>query len=421
MKVQIKKIDACQRTLEIEIPSESMQEEFERVLGRFQKNTVLPGFRLGKVSRELLLSRFGKNIEGEVIQSTVSHSYVSALKESDLWPLGDPEISKVKWKPNSSLCFEAKVEVRPEIKLGNYKGLKVIKETSAVLESELDSEIKNVQERMAAYSIISDRGLQNGDLAIVDLEIYVEGKLIPGGKSNDFSLEAGKDLFGPGFDRKLSGLKIGEKKIVEATLPANHPSALLQNKKAFFHITLKQIREKKLPPLDDELARRIKDCQDLNDLKQKIKKRLQTWKEAESLRKMKDGLIVRLLQSTDLPLPLSLIARREDALLEYALRRLKELGYSEEKIKGEEKELKEGSRKKAEEEVKLALILEAVAEKENIIVSKEEAKEELKKISQYSKRKVPDEEIDTNAIEQLRHNKVLNFLLNFARVQEVKS
>ncbi|MEA3369385.1 MAG: trigger factor [Candidatus Ratteibacteria bacterium] len=421
MKVQIKKIDDCQRTLEIEIPSESMQEAFERVLSRFQKNTVLPGFRRGKVSRELLLSRLGKDIEGEVIQSTVSHSYVTALKESDFWPLGDPEISKVKWKPNSSLCFEAKVEVRPEIKLGNYKGLKVIKESSAVLESELDSEIKNVQERMAAYSIISDRVLQDGDLAIVDLEIYVEGKLIPGGKSNDFSLEVGKDLFGPGFDQRLSGFKIGEKKIIEVTLPANHPSSHLSNKKAFFHITLKQIREKKLPPLDDELARRVKDCQGLDDLKQKIKKRLQSRKAAESLRKMKDELILRLLQSTDLPLPLSLIARREEALLEYTLRRLKGFGYSEEKIKGEEKELKEGSRKKAEEEVKLALILEAVAEKENIIVSKEEAKEELKKISQYSKRKVPEEEIDSTVIEQLRHNKVLDFLLSFAVIQEVKS
>ena len=420
MKVQIKESDACQRTLEIEIPSESMQEEFERVLIRFQKNISLPGFRQGRVSRELLLSRFGKDIEGEVLQSTIPHSYVSALKESGFWPLGDPEISKIQWKPNSSLFFEAKVEVRPEIKLGGYKGLKARKETPVVLESELDNEIKNLQEKMAAYSIASERALRNGDLAIVDLEIYVEEKLIPGGKSNDFSLEVGKDLFGPGFDQEISGLKIGAKKTVEVTLPANHPSPSLQNKKASFHIVLNQIREKKLPPVDDELARRIENCQDLNDLKQKIKKRLQTWKEADALRKMKDELIVQLLQSTNFSLPLSLIERREKALLEYTLHRLKELGYSEEKVKGEEKKLKKESRKKAEEEVKLALILEAIAEKENIIVSKEEAKEELKKLSQYSQKKIPEEEIETTVIEQLRHNKVLNFLLSFAKIYEVK-
>jgi len=420
MKVQVRKIDDCQRILEIEIAREAMQEEFEVVINRFLKNTVLPGFRLGKVPRELLLSRFGKDIEAEVIKNTIPYNYSAALKETNLWPLGEPEISKLDWKPNTPLVFEAKVEVKPEIKLGQYKGLVVKKATSKVIDADVDAELGKIQEKMAAFNSILDRPLAKGDLAVIDLDIYVDEKIIPGGTSKDFYLEVEKDLFGPGFDDQLVGLKIGEKKVVEHNLPPNHPSPQLQNKKAFFHISLKEIREKKLPAIDDELARRLKDCKDLDDLKEKLRKSLMDWKEKESLRKTEEQLIGQLLKSARFPLPNSLIERRKETLLHYTRHRLEEMGFSEEKIKAEEKGLDEEARKKAEDEIKLALILEAIAEKENIIVSQEEAKEELKKIDQYSKKEVSEEEINDGFIEQVRHNKALNFLMSCAKVQVVR-
>ncbi len=420
MKTQIKKIDACQRILKVEVSETTMQEEFEKVLNRFQKNAALPGFRLGKVPRELLLSRYGKDIEDELLKNIIPSNYVAALKETHLWPVGDPEISQVNWKPSAPLIFEAKVEVRPEIKLGHYKGLKAKKEIFEITESELDNEIKNVQEKMATFNSIDTRPLQKGDLAIVDLEMYVEGKLIPGGKNKDLNLEIGKDFFGPGSDKELFGLKINEKRILEINLPADYPSPEFQNKKAGFHITLKEIREKKLPAINDELARRIKDCRDLLDLKEKIKKRLKNWKDSESERKTKDEVIKQLLESTDFPLPYSLVERRKGILLEYTLHRLKELGFSEQKIKEEEKKLNEEAEKKAGDEVKLALILEAIAEKENIIVSPEEAREELKKINRYSNKKDTLEESDGGFIEHLRQNKTLKFILDSSKIQEVK-
>lgn len=420
MKLQIKRVDACQRILEIEVPQEAMQKEFETVVNRFQKKSSLPGFRPGKIPRELLLSRFGKNIEIEVLKNTIPHFYVAALKETNLWPLGDPEISRVNWRPIGALMFEAKVEVRPEIKLGNYKGLKINKEIPVVFESEVENELQKIREKLATFNLITDRSLQKGDLAVIDLEIFVEGKPIAEEKNNDFALEVGRDFFGPGFDESLVGLNIGEKKIVEIDLPKGHPIPQFQNKKASFHITLKEIKEKKIPPLNDELASRIKGGQSLDELKQRIKSQLRDWKEKESLQKMKKELIAQLLKSTDFPLPLLLVERRKNLLLKNTREHLKGFGFSEEKIKEEEKRLDEEAQKKAEEELKLALILEAIIEKENIIVSPEEAKEELKKLGQYAGREFQESEIDEGFIEELRHNKVLDFLLSLAKIQEIQ-
>ncbi len=419
MKVQVKKIDDCQRILEIEVQPEIMQQEFETVINRFLKNASLPGFRPGKVPRELILSRFGKDIESEVLRNTIPQSYTSALKETDLWPIGEPEISKLEWNPDKPLIFEAKVEVKPKIKLGQYKGLKGKKEMPVASDSEVDEEIKAIQERMATYNLISDRPLQNGDTAIIDLEIYVDGKIIAGGKTDNFSLETGKDLFGPGFDKELVGLKTGEKKDINFKLPADHPSAELQSKEAVFSVKLKEIREKKTPPIDDELAKRFKDCQNLNDLKEKIKHQLKQWKEAEAFKKMRVEIISRLLETAEFPLPLSLVKQRQNVLLGYTLKRLEGMGFSRDEIKKDEEKFNEEAYKKAAEEIKLALMLEAIAEKENIIISEEEAKEELKKLGQYSRRKDLDEEITDGFIEQLRHNKTLNFIISSAHIEEI--
>lgn len=423
MKVEVKELEPCRRALEIEIPPELVAKGFDQFYAELTRKAKVPGFRPGKAPRNVLEMRYQREARDEVLQRLISESYVEAMKARSLIPVDLPEISDVKFERDLPLSFKATVDIRPDINLGNYIGLKAIKKKAEVNSSEVEGSLTELQEANAQYVAVEGRPVQMGDYVAVDLEGFVKDISID--KRNGLWLAVDKGSYLAGVPEGLVGLKQGEEKDIGVVLPGDFAKKEFAGKEATFKVRIKEIKEKRLPPLDDELATSFGEFKGLDELREAIEKDLLARKEIEGRRDMESQILDQLIKNSPFEVPGSLLERQTERLVREEKVRLLYRGVKKEDINSQESSLKEKLRRNALRQVKIAFILGEIADREKIEVGEEEINRRIAEIAERSKQELEEvrsylEEKDLldNLRNELKTQKTLEFLVEKSEIKE---
>ena len=383
MKANVEEISAIKKKVLVEIPENQVTQEVDSFYRDLGKKANIKGFRPGKVPRNILERYFKDYVKAEVVQKLIQDSYPTALSETDLHPVSPPVIDPGEFAEGKPFLYSAVVEVKPDIQLGGYTGLKIEGKREETKEEEVEERLKVLQNLHANLKTISEtRPIQAGDYVILDYEGSMEGQPLEGGKAIDFTVEVGSGQFIPAFEEKLIGLKSEEEREIEVSFPEDYGYTKWAGKTISFHVKIKEIKEKILPPLDDEFAKDIGDYASLEELKAKLSGEIQREKELALGRQLKDQVVDQLLQAHPFEVPQNLVEEQAKALVSDTKLRLtaqglelKNLGLSEEKLQGDYRTM-------AEKQVRAFLILEKIAGQEGIEVTDGEAEARLREISE---------------------------------------
>ena len=424
MKSKIKKLDGTARQLEVELSKEAVDAAFDQVLEDVRKNAKVPGFRPGKAPIDIIKKQHEHEVMDEVKQRLVPQGYQLALQEHELEPVSYPEISDVNIGVAGTLTFKAKVDLHPEVSLKQYKGLKVTTKKVQVDDSEVNEALERIKNMAAEFSDI-DGPIKKGEFGICDVETSMDGKTISKKRENMW-IEADKEVSMLGIGEEIIGMSKGDKKDIEADLPENYPDKKYAGKKAVFHVEVKAVKEKKLPALDEEFAKKWGKS-NMDEVREELKDQLMQRKEADGNISMKNQIMEQLIKKHSIALPATMVARQLKVLMEKMENELAQKGIDKEAIEAHKGKLTEQLTKEAENKVRLYFILNEVANQENVLITDEEVDVWLQSLAaSYGK---PEEEVkkyytEHNLIEglkeQLREDKALDFILSEAVIKVEK-
>jgi trigger factor len=369
----------------IPISAEEMREAEERAFRRLVKSAKLPGFRPGKVPRKVFENTYGpETITNQAMEDVVPTVYAKAVREHDIDPVDRPKMELLPGEEGQPARIKAIVDVRPAIELGQYKGLPVTREPISVTDADVDRALNSLA-RDRATLVPAEREARLGDIVTIDYEGKIDGVPFEGGAATGQQTELSENRFIPGFASGIAGMKAGETKDVEATFPDNYQQADLAGKTAIFTITLHEVKELELPPIDDEFAKAASQHQTLDELKADIRARLHTVAESRRRRDIGNELVDRLISSHDFPLPDVMIEREIESMLQDASGMAARMGMSFEdylKTAGKsEEELRTEYRDEAARRVKGTLILESIAKAEQIAATPADIQHELQELA----------------------------------------
>ncbi|MDN5709848.1 MAG: trigger factor [Planococcus sp. (in: firmicutes)] len=373
--------------LTVEVPAEEVNGALDKAFKKVVKEINVPGFRKGKMPRQMFEKRFGvESLYQDALDFILPDAYANAVEEAGINPVDRPEIDIEKLEKNEPLVFTAKVTVKPEVELGEYKGLEVSKEDMNVTDEEIEEQLKESQERMAELIVKEDGQVENGDTAVIDFEGFVDGEAFEGGAGNDYSLEIGSNSFIPGFEEQLVGAKTGEQKDVEVTFPEEYHAEELAGKSATFKVTVNEVKAKELPELNDEFAKELdEEVEGLDALRTKMKENLKAEKENASETKMRDELVQKAAENATVEIPQAMIDSEIDRMMQDFEQRLSQQGMNKElyfQFSGQDEDaLREQMKADAETRVRVSLTLEAIAKAENMEVTSEDIDKELEKMA----------------------------------------
>ena len=423
MKVEVKELEPCRRLLEIEVPAEVVQIRFDQFYAELGKTAKVPGFRSGKAPRNILEMRYQGHARDEVLKRLIPDSYREAMRSHSLAPVDLPEISEVKFERDRPFSFKATVDIRPEVKLGNFKGLKVLKRKAEVRAEEVTKALVELQEASAQYVAVEARPVQMGDYVSVDLEGFVGEASID--KRNDLWLAVDKGSYLAGVPEGLVGARQGETKDINVTLPEDFAKKEFAKKKAAFKVRVKEIKEKRLPPLDDELATSLGEFKSLDDLREAVKRDLGVRKDIECRTDVENQILDQLIKRSSFEVPGSLVRRQTERLVREAKARLLYQGLKREEIDSQEELLGKTLTSDALRQVKVAFILGEIADREKIEASDGDIERRIKEIARRSNQQpeevrayLEEKELLDNLRNELRTQKTLDFLVASAKVKE---
>ncbi len=421
MSVKWEKQEGNEGVLTVEVDAETFKTALDDAFKKVVKQVSIPGFRKGKVPRGLFEQRFGvEALYQDALDILLPVEYPKAVEEAGIEPVDRPEIDVEKIEKGESLIFTAKVTVKPEVKLGDYKGLGIEKDDVSVTDEDVQNELKALQERQAELVVKEEGAVENGDTVVLDFEGFVDGEAFEGGKAENYSLEVGSGSFIPGFEEQLTGLEAGAEKDVEVTFPEEYHAEELAGKPAVFKVKIHEIKAKELPELNDEFAKDIdEEVETLAELTKKTKKRLEEAKENEADAKLREELVLKASENAEADVPQAMIDTELDRMLKEFEQRLQMQGMNLElytQFSGQdENALKEQMTEDAAKRVKSNLTLEAIAQAENLKVTDEEVEAELTKMAEAYN--MPVENIkqaigSTDAMkEDLKVRKAIDFLV----------
>jgi len=379
MLTRWEKIEHNKIKLEIEVAAPEVDKALERAYRNVVKKINLPGFRKGKVPRHILEARFGPEIFHEdALEMLIPPAYDEAIAEVDVEPIDQPRFDFKAIEKGKPFLFEAVVEVLPQVELGEYKGVEVDQEKSEVTEADLERYLESLREQHARLVPLEDEeeGIQEGDLAVIDFQGFIDGEPFPDGEAENYSLELGSKTFIPGFEEQLVGMKINEEKEIEVTFPEDYRNEELAGKKALFKVKLKQIKRKQLPDLNDDFVKEISEFETMSDFKADLRTRLEKAYAERAKTKLEEALIDKVSASSQVELPQVLVNRQIDLMLGEMDQYLRYRGLTLEKfaeLSGKSiEEIREEKRSEAEKRTKANLVLDAVAKKEGITVDESE-------------------------------------------------
>ena len=424
MKATVEEINSIKKKVMIEIPEDEVSREIDSFYEELRKKAKIKGFRPGKAPRSILERQFKEYVKAEVLQKLVQDSYPTALSEKDLHPVSDPVVEPGELQNGKPFQYSATIDVKPEIKLEGYLGLKIDGKKEEVKDEEVGERLKRLQELHANLKTISEaRPIQNGDYVIVDYEAKMDGKPLEEGKGIDFTVEVGSGRFIPAFEENLIGLKPEEEKEIAIPFPEDYGYKKWAGKTVSFHVKTKEIKEKVFPPLDDEFAKDLGDYASLEELKVKLRGEVEKEKELALERQLKDQVVDQLLQANPFEVPEILVEEQAKAYVSDTKLRLATQGMALKNLGVTEDKLQEDYRETARKQVRTFLILEKIAGQEGITVTDEEAEDRLREISERTNQKfdMVKRYYEKNGLipevkAGIMSNKTLDFLLQKANI-----
>lgn len=373
--------------LTITVDAETFEKGVQKAYLKNVKKIALPGFRKGKAPRKIIEQYYGTGVFFEdAVNFVCPEAYEEALKETGIDAVSRPEIDVVEIESGKDFVFTATVTTKPEVELGDYNALSVKKVTYRTTQKEIEAEIKKVQEQNARIIPVEDRAVKEGDLTVIDFEGFTDGVAFEGGKGTDYSLEIGSGAFIPGFEDQLVGAEIGKEVEVNVTFPKDYHSEDLKGKKAMFKVTVKEIKEKQLPEINDEFVKDVSEFDTLDDYKKDIKEKIAKSNEQRGRQETENNVIDEVLKIATVEIPecmietqLENIARDFDYRLSMqGLNLAKYLEMTGSNIDAFKEQFKE----QAEKQVKTSLVLEAVAKAENVKATEKDVEAEMKKVAE---------------------------------------
>ena len=368
MKVDVKDKNSCEKVLTIDVPSEVVAEEFSSFYESVGKRAKVPGFRPGHVPKHVAALHFREEARQEVWKQLVSRTFRDALQQQEIQIIGYPRIENVDFD-ETRLKFKAHVEMRPKIKIDKYVGLSVKRDAVSVSRPEIDETLKRIQEAHAKFQVVEARPAQLNDFLICNYRLEVDNKEIE--KRDGEWIELREKDYLEGFSKQLVGVKPGEAREVTIAFPADYGRSEFIGKQGRFFVTVQEIKEKKLPSLDDELAKEASEQATLAELEATIRRDMEDRKKAEADRKAERALLDELIKKSKFEIPSGMVERRLDALVEEGIHSLRYRGAKEEDALRQKDELRKSLHSEAERQVRISFLLDEIATREHI-----EAKDE---------------------------------------------
>ncbi len=380
-------LEGCRRSLEISIPVDEVENETSRVTADVQKRAKLPGFRPGKAPVSIIRKQFAGDIRQRVLENLIPKHLQKQFEAENLNVVGQPDIKDIHFHDGEPLRFKAEFEIAPEIELNDYKGVEVPYKEPSVSDEDVDKRIQEIREQKADYRNIDPRPLENGDYAVVALESVagVEGEPV---KQDEMVLEIGGSDTLEAFSDNLRGLSPGEAKEFDVSYPADYGSPRLAGKTVRFQATVKGIRQKELPELNDEFAQDLGDYRNMEELREAVRKAILAQREHDAQQEAKNKIIDLLVDRHDFPVPETYVDRQIRNRVEQTLRAMASEGVDPRGLKLDWEKVRESQREKAIREVKASMLLSKIAEREAIGVSREEVDREVERLARQQREPV---------------------------------
>ena len=387
MSLQVEKLEHNMAKLTIEVSADDVEKALQAAYLKERSRISLPGFRKGKVPRQMIEKMYGPEVfYDEAANHMISEAYGKAYEECELEIVSQPKVEITQLEKGKPFIFTAEVAVKPEVTLGEYKGLKVDKVSTRVTQKEVDEEIDRERERNARTIEVTDRAVQDKDQVILDFEGFVDGAAFEGGKGEKYPLTIGSGAFIPGFEEQLIGAEIGKEVEINVTFPEEYQAKELAGKAAVFKCTVHEIKAKEIPELDDEFVSDVsEESETVDAYKAEVKAKIKDRKEREGRQKKEDQAVEQAVANAQIDIPDPMIDLQTKQMADDFARRIMQQGMSLEQYfqftgLSEEKMMEE-FRPQAEKRIRTRLVLEAVVAAENIEVSDERLDEELKKMA----------------------------------------
>ena len=376
MSLQVEKLEHNMAKLTVEVAAEDVEKALQAAYLKQRKQINIPGFRKGKVPRQMIEKMYGPEVfYDEAANNMIPDAYAKAYDESELDIVSQPKIEVVQMEKGKPFIFTAEVATKPEVTLGDYKGLKVDKVSTRVTQKEVDEEIEKERERNARTIEVTDRAVQDKDEVTLDFEGFVDGVAFEGGKGEDYPLTIGSGSFIPGFEEQLIGAEIDKEVEVNVTFPKEYHSEELAGKDATFKCTVHTIKAKELPELDDEFASEVSECETMDAYRAEVKKNIKERKERTGKEKKENQAVDQAIENAQMDIPEAMIEFQVRQMADDFARRIQQQGLTVEQyfqFTGMTAEkMMEEMRPQAEKSIKTRLVLEAIVKAENIEFSDE--------------------------------------------------
>jgi trigger factor len=375
-KVDVETVDSVRRRLAVEVPAEEVAAEIEKAYAHLARGAKVRGFRPGRVPRPVLERLFGDRVRAEVFEKLIQQSYAQVVEQCEIPTVGHPDIVTEQAQPGAALRYSATVEVKPEIVVEHYTGLAVERPLAAVTDAEVDALLERLRQSLAQLHPIVERStVERGDVVSLDYEARVDGR--PVGRGEQREIEVGANGFPPEFDAHLLGAAVGRELEFAASYPPDHGATELAGKTVHFHVHVRGLSHKEVPALDDEFAKDHGECSTLAELRQRLRARLESEAAQHADEAMRQALLGALAEANDIAIPNALVERRTQALIEdvwheWQQRRVRPKNETEARAR-----LHEDLQPRARQQVKIALLLEAIARQEGITVSDADVDERI--------------------------------------------
>ena len=390
MSLQVEKLEKNMAKLTVEVPAEQFEAALKTSYNKNKNKFNIPGFRKGKAPQAMIEKMYGVGVFYEdAVDEAINASYPDAAKESGLEIVSRPEISIEQVEKGKSFIYVATVATKPEVTLGEYKGIEVEKAKPEVTDADVEAELKKVQEQNSRLVSVEDRAVADGDQTVIDFEGFVDGKAFEGGKAEDYTLVIGSHSFIDTFEDQLIGKNIGEDVEVNVTFPAEYHAAELAGKPATFKVKIKEIKMKELPELNDEFASEVSEFETLDAYKEDVKNKLAETKQAQATAENENNVVQKVVDNAQMDIPAPMVDEQVRNMIEDYSRRLQSQGISFDQylqFTGSTiEQLQEQMRPQAELRLRTRLVLEAVVAAEKIEPSEELVEAEIKKMSENYK------------------------------------
>jgi trigger factor len=426
MKVEVEELGACARRLEIEIAPENVKKELDQAYRELAKRVSIRGFRKGKIPRPVLERYHRSSVEDEVLQKLIPSSFQQAVKDQGLRAVGQPKLDDIKLDEGKALRYTATIEVLPDIALETYGGWELVKEVRVVTDAEVERELQELQNRhVSLVSIEEDRPVQEGDYVLISFEGFRDGQPVQGTKAENYALVVGSKTVVENVERGLVGMRKGEVREIPVQFPETYQNRSMAGQEVIFHVTVNEIKERVLPPLNDEFAKEAAGVETLAELNEKLHNTQEEIAEREARRALHEIIVTRLVEANPFELPPGMVEAETETLIADLQRQLRPQSGDAAPVEITE-ELQHQLREQAMTRIKRELLIDEIAKREGITVEDSDVEADLKRLAERTEQRleyIRRQMEQTGALESIRHkilaDKVLDFVAARSTVTEV--